>query len=146
MSSLPPLARWRLVLGEPRLGSAASPSGDAQAMDAALEWLYGRDPDAAERDVRGGGGGERSADLSPSALSVPEWISEIQRLFPKETIERLERDAVERYRIDEVVTSPEVLARVEPSPALLEAVLRTCLLYTSPSPRDGLLSRMPSSA
>ena len=24
--------------------------------------------------------------------------------------------------------------------------LYTCLLYTSPSPRDGLLSRMPSSA
>ena len=24
--------------------------------------------------------------------------------------------------------------------------LNTCLLYTSPSPRDGLLSRMPSSA
>ena len=23
---------------------------------------------------------------------------------------------------------------------------KTCLLYTSPSPRDGLLSRMPSSA
>ena len=25
-------------------------------------------------------------------------------------------------------------------------VANTCLLYTSPSPRDGLLSRMPSSA
>ena len=25
-------------------------------------------------------------------------------------------------------------------------VVQTCLLYTSPSPRDGLLSRMPSSA
>ena len=25
-------------------------------------------------------------------------------------------------------------------------VVGTCLLYTSPSPRDGLLSRMPSSA
>ena len=25
-------------------------------------------------------------------------------------------------------------------------ILLTCLLYTSPSPRDGLLSRMPSSA
>ena len=24
--------------------------------------------------------------------------------------------------------------------------IETCLLYTSPSPRDGLLSRMPSSA
>ena len=28
----------------------------------------------------------------------------------------------------------------------LKALLSTCLLYTSPSPRDGLLSRMPSSA
>ena len=26
------------------------------------------------------------------------------------------------------------------------ALVNTCLLYTSPSPRDGLLSRMPSSA
>ena len=25
-------------------------------------------------------------------------------------------------------------------------MIRACLLYTSPSPRDGLLSRMPSSA
>ena len=28
----------------------------------------------------------------------------------------------------------------------LDAEAITCLLYTSPSPRDGLLSRMPSSA
>ena len=28
----------------------------------------------------------------------------------------------------------------------LMAVANPCLLYTSPSPRDGLLSRMPSSA
>ena len=26
------------------------------------------------------------------------------------------------------------------------SLIKTCLLYTSPSPRDGLLSRMPSSA
>ena len=30
--------------------------------------------------------------------------------------------------------------------ALSEEEIRDCLLYTSPSPRDGLLSRMPSSA
>ena len=28
----------------------------------------------------------------------------------------------------------------------LPVIAKTCLLYTSPSPRDGLLSRMPSSA
>ena len=34
------------------------------------------------------------------------------------------------------------------APAMLSAIYDTgsCLLYTSPSPRDGLLSRMPSSA
>ena len=37
----------------------------------------------------------------------------------------------------------EVLARVARE---LEHLGRDCLLYTSPSPRDGLLSRMPSSA
>ena len=29
---------------------------------------------------------------------------------------------------------------------LIFTLLGACLLYTSPSPRDGLLSRMPSSA
>ena len=32
------------------------------------------------------------------------------------------------------------------APALPEDLYCLCLLYTSPSPRDGLLSRMPSSA
>ena len=31
-------------------------------------------------------------------------------------------------------------------PTMNNAILTFCLLYTSPSPRDGLLSRMPSSA
>ena len=39
------------------------------------------------------------------------------------------------------------LADVAVGAFLLLGVLRSnCLLYTSPSPRDGLLSRMPSSA
>ena len=36
-----------------------------------------------------------------------------------------------------LVTDPDVFVRVNNI---------VCLLYTSPSPRDGLLSRMPSSA
>ena len=34
----------------------------------------------------------------------------------------------------------------EPHPKLEGTIYTACLLYTSPSPRDGLLSRMPSSA
>ena len=33
-----------------------------------------------------------------------------------------------------------------PSEPKIVSLYLTCLLYTSPSPRDGLLSRMPSSA
>ena len=32
------------------------------------------------------------------------------------------------------------------SPYYFNVIRKPCLLYTSPSPRDGLLSRMPSSA
>lgn len=111
--------RWRLLLGEAAEGSLQTGlgNGPAHGMDRALAWLYGRDGSGDTLDRHGGD--------APSQLSVPEWINEIHELFPKETIERLERDAIERYGIDEVVTNPEVLERATPNPALLEAVLRT---------------------
>jgi Mg-chelatase subunit ChlD len=111
------LERWRLVLGAPASGMTGL-GGEAAAMDAALSWLYGRDPELAERGVRGGG----SED---SRVTPVDWLDDVHRLFPQETVERLERDAVERYDIHEIVTDPDVLARVEPNPALLRAVLRT---------------------
>ena len=48
-----------------------------------------------------------------------------------------------------ITRSPEFPARWDGSilvPYSPEARASGCLLYTSPSPRDGLLSRMPSSA
>jgi Mg-chelatase subunit ChlD len=123
------LARWRLMLGESAELGLGSPhlSDSDLACDAALSWLYDRDTGLARRDVRKQGGRSKSSrgGHGPSQLTVPDWINEIHRLFPKETIERLERDAIERYQINEVVTNPEVLKRVEPNQALLEAVLRT---------------------
>lgn len=114
------LERWRLVLGEAGdacLGGGCL-GGAAAGRDAALEWLYGRDEDLAQRGVRRGGTGA-------STLTTVEWLDDITRLFPRETIERLQRDAIEQYEIHDVVTDPAVLARVEPNPALLRAVLRT---------------------
>ena len=45
-----------------------------------------------------------------------------------------------RVRIVDKTSAPGTTSRA------LAVQARTCLLYTSPSPRDGLLSRMPSSA
>ena len=46
----------------------------------------------------------------------------------------LGKEVLDNYRGEKVVAST------------LATLQERCLLYTSPSPRDGLLSRMPSSA
>ncbi|MFG1809567.1 VWA domain-containing protein [Streptomyces sp. NPDC049040] len=123
----PGLERWRLILGSAAERCTGALHGDAAAQDAALDWLYGRDEDLLRRGVRRGAGGSSSREggNEPSRLTAVDWLEDIHRLFPKETVERLERDAVESYEIHEIVTDPEVLARVEPSQTLLRAVLRT---------------------
>ncbi|MFB4309295.1 VWA domain-containing protein [Actinomadura sp. GTD37] len=129
----PDLERWRLVLGAPAEPCTGALGGEGAERDAALDWLYGRDPDLARRGVRRGAGGsgrarpggDRTGGDGPSQLTTVDWLDSVHRLFPKETIERLERDAVERYEIHEIVTDPAVLERIEPDAALLRAVLRT---------------------
>ncbi|MEV6768556.1 VWA domain-containing protein [Nocardia sp. NPDC051030] len=122
MSDLDPaLERWRLILGAAGGGVTCGQNLDARAAgrDAALDWLYERDGDLDRRDVRRGGGS------GPSLVHAVDWLDDIHRLFPKATIERLERDAVQRYGLHEVLTDPGVLERLEPNPELLGAVLRT---------------------
>jgi Mg-chelatase subunit ChlD len=111
-------ARWRLVLGseaEGALGEALD--GPAAARDRALGYLYDREA-GEERNQRRG-------TLDESSLSVPEWINDVHELFPRRVVERLERDALDRYGLLEIVTRQEVLARATPNVTLLKAVLAT---------------------
>ena len=53
--------------------------------------------------------------------------------------------------IDDLRVINQPAGHLDDNESLVEAVIRevreeTCLLYTSPSPRDATLSRMPSSA
>jgi Mg-chelatase subunit ChlD len=127
------LVRWRLVLGEEaEQGLGCGLDGTDARRDRALGHLYNREYGAG-RNVRGRGGAggstpsgaPRSAGLEDSALSIPDWINEVHTLFPRRTIERIEKDALERYQIQELVTNPELLARAQPSMTLLRAVLHT---------------------
>ncbi|WP_455814752.1 vWA domain-containing protein [Pseudomonas graminis] len=112
------LQRWRLMLGDAAESSLGGLDEHARAVDNALEWLYGRDPQRLQR-------GERHGGSQGSQLTTPEWINAIHQLFPAEVIERLESDAVLRFGIDDVVTNIEVLERIAPSEGLLRAVLHT---------------------
>jgi Mg-chelatase subunit ChlD len=113
--------RWRLILGDSAQAAlTVGLEGEGQSCDACLSWLYDRDPSLKGRGIRQRKGGSEGPDLS-----VVDWIEKVHELFPQETIERLERDAVEIYHIEEMVTNAEVLRKVQPSMSLLQAVMRT---------------------
>jgi Mg-chelatase subunit ChlD len=117
------LARWRLVLGrfaEQSLGSTGkSGQGTYGRMDRALDYLYGRE--YGKRGVRQAD--NKEGGMGPSALTVPDWLREVRDLFPRDTVEVLERHALDRYGMTELVTDAEVLKKLEPSYELLKAVL-----------------------
>ncbi|MFO0880084.1 MAG: VWA domain-containing protein [Gemmataceae bacterium] len=119
------LARWRLVLGEEaEQALGCSLEGDDARRDRALGFLYDREYTPG-RNVRTPRDQPRDGGTGDSRLTVPEWINEVHVLFPRETIERIEHDALARYELTELVTNPELLARAQPSLTLLQAILHT---------------------
>lgn len=108
--------RWRLILGKNAQGQLPLREGQLLRMDNALDFLYGREEgEDVKRDAQGGGGA--------SQLTVARWLSEVRSLFPQETAEILQRHALDRYQLTELLTDREVLERMEPNQALLETVL-----------------------
>lgn len=133
MTDHDPIVRWRQVLG--RFAAEQLPCGltpEQQRMEAALDFLYGQE--YRDRGVREPGGGptapgqtaapEKSpGSLDASQLTVPKWITEIRELFPQETVEIIEKHALDRYHLTALVTDPAVLDKLEPNLDLLKAVL-----------------------
>jgi Mg-chelatase subunit ChlD len=113
--------RWRLMLGAGSEACLGKLSGSSAACDEALSYLYDREY-ASDRNVRTA---EGRGSLDESQLTVPEWINQVHELFPQRTIERIEKDALERYQLQEMVTNPDLLARAQPSQTLLKAVMHT---------------------
>ncbi|MBM6870593.1 VWA domain-containing protein [Pseudoflavonifractor phocaeensis] len=120
------LNRWRLVLGKNARQQLALDQARLVRMDEALDFLYGREggEDVKEREPQGGHG--------ESQLTVSRWLSEIRCLFPRETAEILQRHALDRYQLTELLTDREILERMEPNEALLETILSLKHLMKGP--------------
>jgi hypothetical protein len=119
------LIRWRLVLGsDAEQGLGCGLEGIEAQRDQALGFLYNREY-GSRRNVRQQNPTDRRGGQEDSRLNVPEWINAVHTLFPRRTIERIEKDALERYQIQELVTNPDLLARAQPSQTLLKAILHT---------------------
>jgi len=114
--------RWRLVLGKPSSASLDF-SGDAKQlmglgeMEELLDYLYSHGDSDDIRHERSGGSGS-------SQLTAARWIQKVRELFPKKTAEVLEKQALEEFRLTELITDKQVLESLEPDMGLLSAILQ----------------------
>ncbi len=119
------LNRWRLVLGKYAANQISFSEGDEREnlkmmeMEDVLDYLYSReygDEQEIRKDRRGGSG--------DSQLTIPHWLTKIKTLFPRKTVEIMERHALEKYGMTELLTDPEVLRKLEPNKELLKTVMQ----------------------
>lgn len=104
------LRRWRLILGGGEadgICSSGAGEGDAsftlsgtdKAMDEALSALYDS---------------ERSGGLGSSAPNVARWLGDIRTYFPTSVVRVMQKDALDRLNLRQMLLEPEMLEAVEP--------------------------------
>jgi hypothetical protein len=103
------LRRWRMVLGESAEAEMGlSLAGNDLRMDSVLEALY-------DSDRRGG--------LGSSSPNVARWLGDIRTYFPTSVVQVLQRDALDRLGLQQMLLEPELLEAVEPDVHLVASLL-----------------------
>ncbi len=101
------LRRWRLMLGKDAAegmcaagssGGSVELTGADRGMDNVLEALYNS---------------ERSAGLGPSSPNVARWLGDIRTYFPTSSVQVMQRDALERLNLTQMLLEPEMLETIE---------------------------------
>lgn len=96
------LRRWRLILGGESDGTGCILTGEGDlGMDGALDALYSD----AENKIRGGLGG--------SAPNVARWLGDIRTYFPTSVVQVMQKDALERLNLRQMLLQSELLESVE---------------------------------
>jgi hypothetical protein len=122
------LQRWRLILGKSaeeslgRMGSCTL-GGELSELDEALEAIYaGEDVEQADwsADPSHGTSGPSKGRTMPK---VAKWLDQIRSFFPKDVVVVLQKDAIERKGLKQLLLEPEIMANIEPSLDLASTVL-----------------------
>jgi hypothetical protein len=133
--------RWRLILGKSAnddlqdlarrhgcLGAGGDLlSGDDAAMDEALDLIYAGEAadglDITREEWARDPGDKHGAVKGRSFPRVARWLGEIRRLFPKDVVVLIQKDAIERRGLKQLLFEPEIMAQMEPSVDLASMIL-----------------------
>lgn len=112
--------RWRLMLGRyaDQNLAAAQLSGQELKIEQQLDFLYRE-----EYKRRGIKQQNRHGSLDASQLTAINWLNQGRKLFPKSTFERMQKHAIERYQMSDLLKRPEHIQQLEPSPNVAKALL-----------------------
>jgi Mg-chelatase subunit ChlD len=136
------LRRWRLLLGSPASPALGALAGEDSVIDGALGALY--DEGGGSGDGQGGGqggpgqgsGGQGSAGqgaagrrmgrnggYGASAPRVARWLGDIRRYFPSTVVQVMQRDAIDRLNLRQLLFEKEMLESIEPDVQLVGTLL-----------------------
>lgn len=109
------LRRWRLILGGGTAdGTGIGLTGEDAAIDRTLAALYGRSD---------GSGAERSAGLGGSSPRVARWLGDIRTYFPSSVVRVMQKDALERLNLRQMLLEPEMLESVDADVHLVASLI-----------------------
>ena len=116
------LQRWRLILGkhaEEGLNQQGQTSLTAEqaGMSDALDALY--ESSGVSKSKSEGA----YADLENSNPSLAKWLGDIREMFPEDLVTVIQKDAIKRKGLDQLLYEPELLKEVEPDVSLIGTLL-----------------------
>jgi len=101
--------RWRMILGGQQNDGTGYPlSGLDIQMDQALEALY-------DSDRKGG--------LGASSPNVSRWLGDIRSFFPNTVVQVMQKDALKRLNLTQMLFEKEMLANIEPDVHLVATLM-----------------------
>ena len=105
------IRKWRLILGkdaDKNNDEQVSLPLEMKGMDDVLEALYDS---------------ERKAGLGSSSPNVNRWLGDIRKYFPTSVVQLMQKDALERLKLEQMLLEPELLEAVEPDVNLVGTLL-----------------------
>ena len=138
--NLEQLHRWRLILGksaeeefqpwakrEGWLSDGCLLSGDLATWTRPWNCVYAEDDADEPKSAARNGNVNPTASTAPckgrTFPSVARWLDQIRRFFPTDVVVLVQKDAIERRGLKQLLFEPEMLAKVEPSIDLASMVL-----------------------